>query len=56
MLGLLAGSDRYTGAAVLATGGAVNGGAGMVRLVTFPGSAAAVRQLHPEVVITELAE
>ena len=55
VLGLLAGSDRYTGAAVLATGGAVNGGAGMVRLVTFPGSAAAVRQLHPEVVITELA-
>jgi hydroxyethylthiazole kinase-like uncharacterized protein yjeF len=55
VLGLLAGSDRYTGAAVLATGGAVHGGAGMVRLVTFPGSAAAVRQLHPEVVITELA-
>src|SRR6185437_13512046 len=55
VLGLLTGSDRYTGAAVLATGGAVHGGAGMVRLVTFPGSAAAVRQLHPEVVITELA-
>ena len=28
VLGLLAGSDRYTGAALLATGGAVNGGAG----------------------------
>ena len=28
VLGLLAGSDRYTGAAVLATGGAVHGGAG----------------------------
>jgi hydroxyethylthiazole kinase-like uncharacterized protein yjeF len=55
VLGLLVGSDRYTGAAVLATGGAVHGGAGMVRLVTFPGSATAVRQLHPEVVITELA-
>ena len=55
VLGLLTGSDRYTGAAVLATGGAVHGGAGMVRLVTFPGAAAAVRQLHPEVVITELA-
>jgi hydroxyethylthiazole kinase-like uncharacterized protein yjeF len=27
----------------------------MVRLVTFPGAATAVRQLHPEVVITELA-
>jgi hydroxyethylthiazole kinase-like uncharacterized protein yjeF len=55
VLGLLTGSDRYSGAAVLATGGAVHGGAGMVRLVTFPGAAAAVRQLHPEVVITELA-
>jgi hydroxyethylthiazole kinase-like uncharacterized protein yjeF len=55
VLGLLTGSDRYTGAAVLATGGAVHGGAGMIRLVTFPGAAAAVRQLHPEVVITELA-
>ena len=54
VLGLLAGSDRYTGAALLATGGAVRGGAGMVRLVTFPGAAAAVRQVHPEVVITEL--
>ncbi|MGH3261940.1 MAG: NAD(P)H-hydrate dehydratase, partial [Trebonia sp.] len=54
VLGLLAGSDRFTGAALLATGGAVGGGAGMVRLVTFPGAAAAVRQVHPEVVITEL--
>jgi hydroxyethylthiazole kinase-like uncharacterized protein yjeF len=26
----------------------------MVRLVTFPGAAAAVRQVHPEVIITEL--
>ena len=54
VLGLLAGSDRFTGAALLATGGAVHGGAGMVRLVTFRGAAAAVRQVHPEVVITEL--
>ena len=36
VLGLLVGSDRYTGAALLATGGAVHGGAGMVRLATFP--------------------
>ena len=55
VLGLLVGSDRFTGAALLATGGAVHGGAGMVRLVTFPGAAAAVRLVHPEVVITELA-
>jgi hydroxyethylthiazole kinase-like uncharacterized protein yjeF len=54
VLGLLAGSDQYTGAAVLATGGAVHGGAGMVRLVTAPGSAAVVRREWPEVVITEL--
>jgi ADP-dependent NAD(P)H-hydrate dehydratase / NAD(P)H-hydrate epimerase len=54
VLGLLAGSDQYTGAAVLAAGGAVRGGAGMVRLVTAPSAAAVVRREHPEVVITEL--
>ena len=54
VLGLLSGSDRYTGAALLSTGGAVAGGAGMVRLVTAPNAAAAVRLVHPEVVITEL--
>jgi ADP-dependent NAD(P)H-hydrate dehydratase / NAD(P)H-hydrate epimerase len=56
VLGLLAGSDRYTGAAMLATGGAVHGGAGMIRLVTAPAAAAAVRLLHPEVIITELTD
>jgi hydroxyethylthiazole kinase-like uncharacterized protein yjeF len=55
VLGLLAGSDRFTGAALLATGGAVRGGSGMVRLVTAPTAAAAVRRQWPEVVITELA-
>jgi hydroxyethylthiazole kinase-like uncharacterized protein yjeF len=55
VLGLLVGSDRYTGAALLATGGALRGGAGMIRLATFHGAASAVRPLHPEVVITELA-
>jgi ADP-dependent NAD(P)H-hydrate dehydratase / NAD(P)H-hydrate epimerase len=54
VLGLLAGSDRFTGAALLAAGGAVHGGAGMVRLVTAPTAAAAVRRAWPEVVITEL--
>jgi len=54
VLGLLAGSDKFTGAALLATGGAVHGGAGMVRLVTAASATAAVRQLWPEVVITEL--
>ena len=56
VLGLLAGSDRYSGAAVLSTGGAVRGGAGMVRLVTAPASAAVVRRDWPEVVITELED
>jgi hydroxyethylthiazole kinase-like uncharacterized protein yjeF len=52
VLGLLAGSDRFTGAVVLATGGAVHGGAGMVRVVTSPVPAALVRQAWPEVVLT----
>jgi len=54
VLGLLAGSDRFTGAALLATGGAVHGGAGMIRLVTAPAAAAAVRLTWPEAIITEL--
>ena len=34
VLGVVAGSDRFTGAAALAVGGALRGGAGMVRLVS----------------------
>jgi ADP-dependent NAD(P)H-hydrate dehydratase / NAD(P)H-hydrate epimerase len=52
VLGLVAGSDRFTGAALLASGGAVRGGAGMVRLVSAEAAAAIVRQSWPEVVIT----
>ncbi len=52
VLGLLAGSDRFTGAALLATGGAVHGGAGMVRVVTAHTAAALVRQAWPEAVVT----
>jgi ADP-dependent NAD(P)H-hydrate dehydratase / NAD(P)H-hydrate epimerase len=52
VVGVLAGSDRFAGAAVLATGGAVRGGAGMVRVVTAPVAAAAVRQAWPEAVLT----
>ena len=51
VVGLLAGSDRFAGAAVLATGGAVRGGAGMVRVVTGNVPAAAVRQAWPEAVV-----
>src|SRR5215469_16513178 len=54
VVGLLAGSERFTGAALLATGGAVRGGAGMVRLVTAQRAADAVRRQWPEVVITPL--
>jgi hydroxyethylthiazole kinase-like uncharacterized protein yjeF len=53
VLGLLAGSDRFTGAAVLAAGGAVRGGSGMVRLVTAAAAATAVRREWPEIVVTE---
>ena len=52
MLGLLAGSDRFTGAVLLAAGGAVRGGAGMVRVVTADVAAVLVRQAWPETVIT----
>ncbi len=52
VVGLLVGSDRFAGAAVLATGGAVRGGAGMVRVVTGEVAAAAVRQVWPEAVLT----
>ncbi len=52
VLGVLAGSQRYTGAAVLSTGGAIRGGAGMVRLVSARAAADIVRQHWPEAVIT----
>ncbi|HEX5301421.1 MAG TPA: NAD(P)H-hydrate dehydratase [Streptosporangiaceae bacterium] len=52
VLGLLAGSDRYTGAALLSAGGAVHGGAGMVRVVTADVAAVLVRQAWPETVIS----
>jgi ADP-dependent NAD(P)H-hydrate dehydratase / NAD(P)H-hydrate epimerase len=54
VVGLLAGSDRFTGAALLSTGGAVHGGAGMVRLATAHAAAAAARLRWPEVVITDI--
>ena len=52
VLGVVAGSDRFTGAAALAVGGALRGGAGMVRLVSAEAAAAVVRQHWPEAVIT----
>jgi ADP-dependent NAD(P)H-hydrate dehydratase / NAD(P)H-hydrate epimerase len=52
VLGLLAGSDRFSGAVLLSTGGAVHGGAGMVRVVTADVAAVLVRQAWPEAVVT----
>ncbi|HWG62911.1 MAG TPA: NAD(P)H-hydrate dehydratase [Streptosporangiaceae bacterium] len=50
--GIVAGSDRFTGAAALAVGGALRGGAGMVRLVSAQPAVDIVRQLWPEALIT----
>ena len=50
--GIVAGSERFTGAAALAVGGAIRGGAGMVRLVSAAPAVAVVRLLWPEAVIT----
>jgi hydroxyethylthiazole kinase-like uncharacterized protein yjeF len=52
VLGVVAGSDRFTGAAWLSVGAAIHAGAGMVRLVSAGRPAAIVRQNWPEAVIT----
>ncbi|QKG24889.1 NAD(P)H-hydrate dehydratase [Actinomadura verrucosospora] len=52
VVGVLAGGDAYTGAAVLSTGGAVHGGAGMVRFASVAHPVELVRQHWPEVVTT----
>jgi len=52
VVGIVAGSERFTGAAALSVGGAVRGGVGMVRLVSAPPAVAVVRLLWPESVIT----
>jgi hydroxyethylthiazole kinase-like uncharacterized protein yjeF len=52
VVGVVAGSDRYTGAAVLAVGGAAGAGAGMVRFAGPTGPAELVRREWPEAVVT----
>ena len=52
VVGVVAGSDRYTGAAVLAVGGALAAGAGMVRYVGPERPAALVRAQWPEAVVS----
>lgn len=50
VLGVVAGSAGYPGAAVLATAGALRAGVGMVRYQGPDDATAAVRSAHPEVV------
>lgn len=54
VVGIAAGSQTYTGAAVLAVGAAVHAGAGMVRYTGAPHAAEQVRSRWPEAVVTEL--
>ncbi|MGR6924051.1 NAD(P)H-hydrate dehydratase [[Actinomadura] parvosata] len=56
VLGVAAGSDLFTGAAVLAVGGALRGGAGMVRYAGREAPVAQVRARWPEAVVTLLDE
>lgn len=52
VVGIAAGSQQYTGAAVLATGAAVRAGAGMVRFAGASHPAEQVRARWPEVVVS----
>jgi hydroxyethylthiazole kinase-like uncharacterized protein yjeF len=52
VVGVVAGSDTYTGAALLVVGGAAAAGAGMVRYVGTRGPAHVVRNSWPEAVCT----
>ncbi|GAA4528407.1 NAD(P)H-hydrate dehydratase [Nonomuraea ferruginea] len=56
VVGVVAGSDQYTGAAVLAVGGALHAGAGMVRYAGPSRPVGQVRARWPEAVVTELDE
>jgi hydroxyethylthiazole kinase-like uncharacterized protein yjeF len=53
VVGVSAGSQQYTGAAVLCVGGAIRGGAGMVRYVGDDAPTDLVRARWPEVVVGE---
>ncbi|MER6825877.1 NAD(P)H-hydrate dehydratase [Streptosporangium sp. NPDC000563] len=55
VVGVAAGSELYTGAAVLAVGGALRAGVGMVRYAGGAEPVAQVRARWPEAVITTLA-
>jgi hydroxyethylthiazole kinase-like uncharacterized protein yjeF len=53
VLGVAAGSQVYTGAAVLSVGAALRAGAGMVRFAGAPHAAEQVRSRWPEAVVTQ---
>jgi hydroxyethylthiazole kinase-like uncharacterized protein yjeF len=55
VVGVVAGSDTYTGAAVLVVGGALGAGAGMVRYAGATHPAELVRRHWPEAVVTDVA-
>ncbi|MEO3787087.1 NAD(P)H-hydrate dehydratase [Actinocorallia sp. B10E7] len=54
VVGILAGGSQFTGAAVLAVGGALHGGAGMVRFASSAPVVELVRRRWPEAVTTSL--
>jgi len=56
VVGIVAGSRAYTGAAMLSVGGALRTGVGMVRFVSVAHPADLVRARWPEVVVTELPD
>lgn len=56
VVGIVAGSRTYTGAAVLSAGGALRTGVGMVRFVSVAHPAELVRTRWPEAVVTELPD
>jgi hydroxyethylthiazole kinase-like uncharacterized protein yjeF len=56
VVGIVAGSAIYTGAALLATGGALRAGAGMVRFASVAHAAELVRAHWPEAVVTVLPD
>jgi hydroxyethylthiazole kinase-like uncharacterized protein yjeF len=54
--GVLAGSETFTGAAVLSVGGALRGGAGMVRFASAEHAVEVVRHRWPEAVTTVVGD
>lgn len=56
VVGVVAGSEQYTGAAVLCVGGALQAGAGMVRYAGVAAAADEVRRQWPEALVTTVTD